>query len=912
MRHLFSSSVALGLGMLVHAAHAQDDIQRVHITGSSIKRIAAEGALPVQTLTRAQIDQSGVTSVADLVAMLPAMQGFTTASSSVNGGGSGVQTASLHGIGEGYTLVLLNGRRMAPATSGSTVNLAGIPLSAVERVEILADGASTLYGSDAIAGVVNFILKKDQQALVIEAGLNRPQDSGGRSHNISITKGWGDFDKDGYNLMLSAARDEQRALHVSQREFSQSGVIPFTQDGKRYALYRLSTNAQPGRATVRYLDAAGQPNSVVFTPDYLATGKCNGMRLYLVEQACQFDFTSLVQALPEHKRDSLFGSANVKLGERTTLFAELVGARFDSIAQYAPLANGYSVPVGSIMYNKSVAPYLERLGISPGQVSGASMNVRLLDAGGRTNDFRTDVRHLTLGLDGSLAKWDYTVSYTHSQNKASDSAVGGYVDNAKFQALLDSGAYDPFAPAGKGEAILAPIVLHKQVSATDSRLDVFNARGSTSLFALPGGSAQLGVGADASRQSYQYDPDLSFSPGSKPVDAHRRNWGSYAELLLPLAKQLDLTAAARYDSYSAVSNAYSDSGSQGNAASKATYKLALRYRPLESLLLRASYGTGFKVADLTSIVNPLQDGGASGFHTCPITNRSDPRFALCFPGSTEYTLLTGGNPFKGEAGLKPEQSKQSSIGLRFEPVSQLSLGLDWWDVRLTNQIQTLSEDVVFDNPAQYDALFRTYYNPIQKLNVLAAALTPFNLASSRFQGVDWDHTLKLPTAVGKLGVHWSGTYMLKSEQEAPDAGIEENIGRFNSYANVTFRVISRLAATLATSERWAHTAALQYRSGYTDQVYSAGAATVVELKDDGSAGSFVAMRRRVSSYTTLDLQSKLNWNATASLTFGIRNLLDRAPPFTIRTAGGGNQSGYDGRYADALGRQFYLRGSYRF
>lgn len=184
LRLMYSGGMAVGLGLMSPSAVAQEaapggTLQRVEITGSSIKRIAAEGALPVQTLSRAQIDQTGASNVADLIAGLPTMQGFTTSSTSVNGGGGDLQTASIHAIGEGYTLVLLNGRRLAPATSGSTVNLASIPLSAVERVEILTDGANTLYGSDAIAGVVNFILKKDKQDLHIEASHNRAQEKGG-------------------------------------------------------------------------------------------------------------------------------------------------------------------------------------------------------------------------------------------------------------------------------------------------------------------------------------------------------------------------------------------------------------------------------------------------------------------------------------------------------------------------------------------------------------------------------------------------------------------------------------------------------------------------------------------------------------------------------------------------------------
>jgi len=927
LRQLCSGGLAVSAGLLAGAAWAQEttadaSLQRVIVTGSSIKRIAAEGALPVQVVTRAQIEQSGVNSVADLIAALPSMQGFTTASASVNGGGGGLQTASIHAIGEGYTLVLLNGRRLAPATSGSTVNLGSIPLAAVERVEVLTDGANTLYGSDAIAGVINFILKKNQTELEISVTGSTPQAKGdGQSTNIGISKGWGNLDGDGFNLMVSAAHDEQRALLASQRSFSKSGVIPFSHEGKAYSYYQLSGNSIPGIATVKYTDASGVANAARFSPDYLATGKCNGPNLYLVERTCRFDYTGAVQDVPGLKRDSATATLNVKLNADTTLFADTLFSRFVNRAQYAPPANGFGIELNSALYAKSIAPYLQRLGIAPASVINATMNLRLADAGGRTDAFRTDAQHLVLGVEGSAKGWDYGVSLTHSVNKASDKADGGYVDLSKFQGLVDSGAFDPFAPPGSAQDTLAPLVLHKVVSRTDSKLDTLSLRGSTELFRLPGGSAQLGLGADATRQSYIYQPDLDFFPGGHPVDARRRNWGSYAELLLPLARQLDLTASTRYDSYSAVSNGmtFDSSGKpagpavQGNAASKATYKLALRYHPLENLLLRASYGTGFKVADLTTIVNPLQDGGASKFHACPITDKSDPRYVMCYPGSTEYTILSGGNPFQGEAGLKPEESRQATLGVRFEPGAGLSLGLDWWNVSLSNQIQTLSEDMVFDNPARYDSLFRAYYSPAQKQEVLAAALTPFNLASSRYQGLDWDHSFKTATPWGRLNLNWTGTYMLKSEQAVPGGLTEKNIGRFNSYSNATFRVISRLNAALTLSEAWTHALALNYRSGYTDQTYSsADGSPVIEINADGSAGAFVPIQRRVSSYKTLDWQTRYAPSKALVLTLGVRNLLDTDPPFSIRNAGGGNQSGYDGRYTDPLGRQFYATARYRF
>ena len=139
----------------------------------------------------------------------------------------------------------------------------------------------------------------------------------------------------------------------------------------------------------------------------------------------------------------------------------------------------------------------------------------------------------------------------------------------------------------------------------------------------------------------------------------------------------------------------------------------------------------------------------------------------------------------------------------FDPigVTSLSLGFDFWDVKLTNQIATLSENLVFENPTVYDSLLRSYFDPIQKQDVLVAALTPFNLSTAHYQGIDWDHTYRTGTALGKVALQWTGTFMTKAEQDNPGTGLEKNIGRFNSYADVTFRVISKLTASLVRSSQ---------------------------------------------------------------------------------------------------------------
>ena len=206
-----AAGVMLAIGTLAATGAWAQGSQRVEVTGSSIKRIAAEGALPVITISREEIDKSGATSTQELIQNLPSMQGFVSSAQSVNAGGGGVTTASLRDLGTAYTLVLLNGRRVAPYNTGSSVNLEQLPLSAIERIEILADGASALYGSDAIAGVVNFITKSNTTAGGIDIKVSRPQAAGGDQNSVSFSKGFGNFDKDGFNVFVVASfqKDQQ-------------------------------------------------------------------------------------------------------------------------------------------------------------------------------------------------------------------------------------------------------------------------------------------------------------------------------------------------------------------------------------------------------------------------------------------------------------------------------------------------------------------------------------------------------------------------------------------------------------------------------------------------------------------------------------------------------------------------------
>ncbi|WP_315648316.1 TonB-dependent receptor domain-containing protein [Roseateles aquae] len=919
----------------------QQALERVEVTGSSIKRIASQGALPVQTLTRADIDRSGAKSVEDLIQSLPSMQGFTTASESVNGSGGGVQTASIHSMGAGYTLVLLNGRRLAPFNSGAAVNLSSIPLSVVERVEVLTDGASALYGSDAVAGVVNFILRKDQTALALDFSHNQPQKSGGANTAFSVSKGFGELQKNGFNILASYAHEEQKELNAADRDFAKSGVLFFSHEGKPYRLAATAANTAPVSVTLNLskplVKPGGSFDNITFSPDYLKDGKCpqnTVLSTVKADQACPFDYAATVQLVPSSKRDSLFLSGNLQLDANTNLFMEAVSTRFQLKERHAPVAQALDLPLTDALYGQYVQPYLAKLGIAPADVVDATTNNRFVDAGGRSDLFKTQAQHLALGVEGTIRDIDYTASFIHSTNKLDTYYDGGYMRKSCYSKLLASGKFNPFAPPGGNTELLAPCVLSEINESTQTKLDVLSLRASGEVFKAGGGAAMLGSGLDYTRLNYDYDPSaLAMGPnslhsgtdvpfgrgnGALPAKALRKNWGAFTELVVPLHKRVEATAALRYDSYSKVHNDFvldldkklTAPADQGNAYSKATYKLALRLRPIDAVMLRASYGTGFKAPSMTDITANITGGSnTSGQYDCPV-QAPDPRAAYC-KGLTNYDLLSGGNPLSGAAGLKPEESKNLTAGVRFEPSRDVSVGLDYWSVKMNNQISTLAESTVFRNPGAYSDLISVVYDAAVGKKVLKVLLPTSNIASSAYGGIDWDASYSTGTPYGRLALNWAGTYMLKSEY-FNGQDLVQSIGRFDEGLNAVSRVVQHLSAHLNTGGMFSHTLAWHWRSGYADQVQTADAGLVSAINADGSLGAYATVARRVAAYSTLDWQTRAELSKSLSLTLGVKNLANQAPPLSIRNAGGGNQIGYDGRYASPLGRQFYLGGNFRY
>ncbi|KQW45609.1 MULTISPECIES: TonB-dependent receptor [unclassified Roseateles] len=916
--NVINVAVLAALSATALSATAQQALERVEITGSSIKRVASEGALPVQTISAEQIRATGATNVADVIQRLPSMQGFQIADIAIGSNSGGIVTASIHDIGAAYTLVLLNGRRIAPTGSGSTINLNAIPMSAIERVEILTDGASALYGSDAIAGVVNFVLKRNKQGGEITLQADVPLEGGGESANASVTYGFGDIERDRFSVVATYRRDEQKQMKSGDREFAKSAYVPFSFAGRNYIYDRTSTSAIPANATVRFTTPAGTTAlpTYGFNPYRKANGQCGPNNVYslnntatatAVNELCAFDFVSTIDIYPESTRDSVYLSGELKVAESAKLFADVAYSRYDLIARIAPNPVPVAISVASPLYSTYVLPYLTPQQAS--RVRDVTANYRASDFGTRDSQTITDSKHIVIGGDIDIgASWNVNGAVTWSQNAIDEKYVGGYMKDAEFRSMIATNAFDPFKKAGEQSAaaqqLIANAIFNGTVRTSSTTMKGADVRMSGDLFKFGSRTVSGGFGADFRTYNYKQTPSAAALAGQiynyaavAPYNMERDNAGVFGEVLFPVLKDLEVTAALRYDTIKPIKDLINkrDFGTEESAT---TYKLSGRYQATKALLLRGSIGTGFKAPSMLDIAQPVVPAGVTAAsYDCPTAL---PGFDadLCKPGRAQYSVLSGGN----EA-LKPEKSKQASLGVAFEPTSNMTMTLDYWQVNIRDAVSAVSANQAFANPVKYANLFAVYRTPAETQDFYAFKSSSTNIGRTINRGVDWDLTARFNVGIGRLTTGLTGTYMIRSSYTRPgtDSDFTDSMGRYGENAAVTFRNIFRATAKLETGA-FSNTLTMNYRSHYKD--------ITVNVRDVVTNVN-VPVSVNVPEYFTFDWQGTYQWNKSLDLRAGLKNIFNKAPPFTLRDSSG-HQVGYDPRYADPKLRTLQLTGTYKF
>lgn len=889
---------------IVLPALAQQE-QRIEITGSAIKRIQSEGALPVQVIRREDIERSGATSVQELMQALPVMQGFTAEGNSVGGGGGGFTGASLRNQGETKTLVLLNGRRIAPSGSQAltgaqaAVNLNTLPLAAIDRVEVLTDGASALYGSDAIGGVVNFITRRNVGFVELTGGYASPAGRRGNESVGSIVAGFGDLEAEGYNIMLAASRNKRQPLKSTDREFAKTGRFDFSANGRDYTFINGSSSPIPANVIV---------GSNIISPAYYPGLSCPESTFLEPESgACFYDFTAQLEIYPEAVRDNLFLSGTKRFGGHT-LSVDYLHSKSKTTARLAPPPGTFSIaadsPFASVVSDAAAAA-----GLGP-VTFPVTARYRVADVGKRTTHDTHTADHLDAELQGRLAAWDYSGTLTRSRARYEEILDGGYVQQNAFLAALRSGQINPFVGPGQqtpaAQALLDAAVIRGRFDAGATTSTQLQLKASRSVFALGGGDAVLALGATRLQEKFDKNPselaqgrgadgnpDTRFGDTSAiiPYSATRTITGLFTEALLPLTKSLEVTPSLRHDRYD-------------DFGSKTTYKLATRYQPQRSLLLRGSYGTGFKAPTVPQINAAAQSFGVTGGNYSCNANAALAAVAaalgaICPAGgaSVQFDVIASGN-----RNLKPENSKQWTLGVRFEPAEELTFGAEYWSIRIDNTIGQLSESVVFRDPSRFASSFTTFVDPATGETLLAQFSGNVNLGKSQTEGIDLDATARAHTGLGRLTSRFTGTYLVRDRFEiVPGEGFLSDVGRYENGV-VAFRWKLRWSNTLDNGG-WTHNLSLNYQSGYRDDP------TDVLVR---GTTTFETVTRDVSDHYTLDWQSRWEVDKQLSLVLGVNNVFNERPPLSITLNGGGQMVGYDARYYDSRGRTVYARAAYRF
>jgi iron complex outermembrane recepter protein len=923
-RTKLSTAAVLSLGGLATLAAlpaAAQETQRIEITGSAIRRIAVEGALPVQVLKQEDIARSGATSVTDLLQRLPAIQGGFGESSAV-GSGAAFNGVSIHNIGDTRTLVLLNGRRLAMYGGqsltgfGAGIDLNSIPASAIERIEILTDGASALYGADAIAGVVNFITKRDVQGGDVTLGYSAPR-GGATEKRVSGTVGFGSLAKDGFNAMLTLSHDERTKLDAADRNFGKTGKVFFTHNGQSYRKQQFSASPIPANV----LDDQGQ----LVSPYRLTNGVCPDKTFRviepyndgsgLVDDYCGFDFVGELEIFPIRERDSAMFSLNKRFGNHE-LYLEGVYSKSSLDSAIAPVPGGISIPAGSPLHNQ----YLLPLGIT----GDTTAFYRLYDLGKRTNSEVNKFTDLAIGAKGTIGRFDYDGSISTSSSD-SKTSIGGYPGALAIRALRLSGLLDPFVGPGQqsdaANQAIAATSYNGYWDGGKSKLTSAQVKATTELAKLAGGPMALAIGLNWGKEDFQSKPSL-FAQGlladpvagtlcnppalpcdqrfgdesaTVPYSADRKTTGLFTEMVFPVTKALELSGSLRYDKYSDFGNA-------------TTAKASFKFQPSREWLFRGSVGTGFHAPTVPQVNAVLQPFGVTNDnYTCSAGLQAVATLlnAQCQSGNRQYDVLAGGNP-----NLQPEKSRQATFGLRFEPSIAFSAGVDLWHVAIRNAFGQLPEAEVFADPQSFLDSWGTKTDTGTGITYLAFKADNRNLGKSYATGLDFDIVGRKKVAeVGDLTSQLAFTYMLREKSQTQLNGpFYSAIGNFAELNAVTFRWKGKFTNTLKTGN-WAHTVALNFQAGYRDF------ATDAERLD--AAGNVVAVdtiRLDVPSHFTFDWQTVFNFNKNLQFTVGALNITDEKPPLAISTGGNnrGQQFGYDDRYYDSRGRTWYINGSYKF
>jgi iron complex outermembrane receptor protein len=896
-RTLVLSSISLAILALSQQAAAQQQggasqMQRVEVTGSSIKRLAAEDALPVTTIKAEELEKQGLTTLADVMMAIP-----QSISLQPSNAGSGTNI-NLRGLGVNRTLVLLNGRRLAnEAIADGYANLDTIPISALARVEILRDGASSIYGSDAIGGVVNFITKREVQGGSATVQYVLPERTGGGDEQrVTLTFGKGSLATDGWNVYGTVDFHQRSRLLLSDRE----GFIP--DDAAMAAIGLPRSAASGGYATpANYTSSA---NKSAANP-YYASGCLPGASVQGAKNTCVLDDDVYGTALHPNKQLSAYVKATRKINEDHTVSIEYTRGEASIFASKNPTQATAVGKVTPILPSTSKwypgksggVPAVPGLTNQPLTVTWA-----VADGGAAITRDKQLNQRLLLSADGRVGTWDYKSGLSYGLSQRRVYFQSGYYNGLGLLTGLSNGTLNPFGlQDAAGSDYLKSIAADGMMNRT-ARTAYYGIDGtlSRSLMALAGGDLALAIGADLHRDSNEdtklpAGADITYAkitPGHG--ESARTITGLFAEIDAPVTRTLNLDAAVRVDHYSDV-------------GSTVTPKISFRWQPTRTVMFRGSANTGFRAPTLfdrygyrTTTANGTTSGRWDDPLLCPSPTPTMPGTGTAKAGfnaadvcNAKLNRMNGSN-----SALVPEKSKGGTLGVVLEPSSTATLALDYWQVNMKDMLANLPESVYFANYAQYKNLF--VRNPDGSLAYIDNRT--MNLGGQIAAGVDVTASWQAPrTRFGTFQVGLDGTYLTRFDNQLEKNGAwMSNVGQFGWASNGT------TSSFPIMTPRWKHNLRLSWTGGdWAAQLTN----NFASKYRDANTAVTQQYYRDISSVSLWNLTASWSGNKQVKITAGVNNLFDKAPPITNNTV---YSNGYLSSAVNPVGRAYNVRVTYSF
>ncbi|BCN22959.1 TonB-dependent receptor plug domain-containing protein [Vibrio alfacsensis] len=833
-----SVAISLALGTVAvapMAAQAEEQqvekLQKMKVTGSRLTRASMEGSTPVAVIGRAEIERAGDISIADVLRK-SSFNSFGSYSESSGNSWQSQATMSLRGLGASRTLVLINGKRLPGSATmgGGAANLNVIPAAIVERVEVMADGGSAVYGSDAVAGVVNVILKDEFDGINVTVGAGVPSQDGGDEQNFSIVTG---TSGEKGNIYFSFEHDSKDEIYLRDRDYLSSKNT----GSDNY--FDMSGVSIYGRNI--YHNGALKPIA-----GYETDAKCDPSKGFVgiteypgLGPMCGYDYTAEAAQTASLERNTVFVNGNIFLTDTTTFNAQMLLSRNESFGRFAPAAGYFEIDPTTT----GGEAFFDENGLDKTK-GPASIYYRFTGVGTRdttVTDFQADMK---AGLDGSFYTdgfgeviWEagYHLNYSNSNERGT-----GYVLRNPAESLANSGEFVNGEFSADATADLAA------TTARESQMEMHQFNGGLQFDVAEVGdiTIPLYVGAEMTTYDYfdQYDSqseagNIIGSAGNSAA-GDRETYAFFAESLVAFTDELEMNVAVRYDHYSDFGGAVSP-------------KASFRYQPLDNLMFRAGAGMGFRAPSLSNLYGADSESNdyAKDYVYCEANGISD---AEC--PEKQYTTTRTSNE-----DLDAETSTSFNFGVSYSPIEDLGLTVDYYNIRIEDTIVMNTLQSMIDQERSSGQSNPNITREGGSTGNITSAIVPLsNIGDLETSGLDLKVNYLYDFDVTTVRYDFMGSYVLDySSPEYVGGPTNNKVGRnglpeYRFQTGVGFNILSD-------------------HDIYVSADYIASQAQDVD-KNYNKTG-------KIPSYTTFNVAYNYMAPWDAKLTAGVRNLTDEDPAF---------------------------------